>query len=172
MVRSLHEGRFLALRERERWEYCERTNATGVVTIAALTPARELILTEQFRPPVRAAVFELPAGLAGDEPGTTEESLATAARRELEEETGFRALELVHVGRGPSSAGLTSELIDFFIAPKTERIGPGGGTAGENITVHLVPIAAMGDWIQARFEAGDLVDPKVLSGLWYLARCG
>ena len=164
MVKDLFTGRFLSLRQRATWEYCERVNASGVVAIAALTPAGELILTEQFRPPVDARVIELPAGLAGDEPGAADES------RELEEETGFAPLELHHVGRGPSSAGLTSELIDFFLAPRTREVGPGGGTAGEEIAVHRVPFADVAAWLDQQQRAGRLVDPKVQTGLWYLER--
>ena len=66
--------------------------ATGVVAIVAVTPACELILTEQFRRSVNRRVIDLPAGLSGD--GPESEELVTAARRELIEETGYEARRL------------------------------------------------------------------------------
>ena len=64
--RVLGEGRFLRLVDDHTWEYVERRNATGVVAIVAVTPAGELLLTEQHRPAVGTAVIDLPAGLAED----------------------------------------------------------------------------------------------------------
>ena len=107
-TKILQEGRFLRLCVREGWEFCDRVNTSTVVTIAALTPQGELLLTEQFRVPLDTDVIELPAGLAGDEPGLEGESLESAAARELEEETGYRAGRWESLTHGPTSAGMSS----------------------------------------------------------------
>ena len=60
-------GRFLAMKSRNGWEYCERVNVSGVVVVIALTHDNQAILVEQFRPPVQSMVIEWPAGLVGDE---------------------------------------------------------------------------------------------------------
>lgn len=172
MDRILGKGRFLELLDRDGWEYCARLTGHAVVAVAAVTPAAELLLTEQFRPPVDAPVIELPAGLVGDEPGTQNEAARTAAARELEEETGYRAGRLTYLGRGPSSAGLTSEMIHFFAADRLTRIGPGGGIGNEDITVLAVALEEIGAWLSARQDAGCLVDPKVYAGLWWLSTTG
>ena len=109
MPEVLASGRFLRLVRRDGWEWAERTNTSGVVVIAALTPAGEVLLVEQERLPVGARVLEMPAGLAGDVAGAEDEALAEAARRELVEETGWDAERMEEVTSGPVSAGMTSE---------------------------------------------------------------
>ncbi|MCA9400846.1 MAG: NUDIX hydrolase, partial [Candidatus Omnitrophica bacterium] len=87
----IHEGRFVRYVRKGRWEYCERTNCTGLVIIIAMTDNHEVIFVEQFRPPVNNKVIEFPAGLVNDKYEGVDESLEDAAKRELLEETGFEA---------------------------------------------------------------------------------
>jgi ADP-ribose pyrophosphatase len=168
MREVLAEGRHVRLVRQDGWEWAERRGISGVVAIIALTPDNEVLLVEQFRPPVQARVIELPAGLAGDIAGAEDEDLSDAALRELEEETGFTAAQIRKIGRGPISAGLTDELLTFFEARSLRRIGPGGGDASEDIVVHLVPADEVHHWLIAQQEAGTLVDPKVYAGLYWL----
>jgi ADP-ribose pyrophosphatase len=163
----LAAGKFLRLVKRGRWEYADRHTCTGAVAIVALTDDRRLILVEQFRIPLMKNVIELPAGLVGDVPGDEHEDLAVAARRELLEETGYEAGEMRWLFAGPSSAGLTSELVDFFLAHRPTRVHDGGGDAHEDIVVHEVPLTDAADWLAARVAGGALVDPKVYAGLFF-----
>lgn len=150
------------------WEACERVKAAGVVTIVAVTRDNRLVLTEQFRPPVGRRVIEMPAGLAGDVAGEEHEALAEAARRELLEETGCSADAMEFLTAGPSSAGLTSEVITFFRAVGVRKTGPGGGDGSESIVLHEVPLAGIRGWLRDREADGLLVDPKVYAGLLFL----
>ena len=160
------EGRFLRLVSRDGWELVQRTNASGVVIIVGVTDSQELILVEQYRPPLQSRVIELPAGLAGDIPGQESEALALAAARELEEETGFQASAIRPVASGPVSAGITDEQVTIFLATGLSRVGPGGGDDSEDITVHLVPLASAGDWLSSPRD-GVMVDPKVYAALYF-----
>jgi len=169
MREVLAEGRHVRLVRLDGWEWAERTGVSGVVAIIARTPAGEVLLVEQYRPPVNARVIELPAGLAGDIAGSEDEDLSEAALRELEEETGFTARHIRRVGRGPISAGLTDELLTFFEARDLKQVGPGGGDPSEDIVVHRIPAEALHNWLVAKQEAGVLVDPKVYAGLYWLA---
>ena len=168
MTTILHSTRHLELVQEGRWVFARRPNASAVVGIIALTPAGELLLVEQRRIPVGAVVIELPAGLVGDE--DADEGLETAAARELEEETGWRPGECRVLARGPSSAGLTNELTTLVRASRLVRVDAGGGVAGENITVHHVPLAELPRWLAAQAAAGVLIDHKVHAGLWWLAQ--
>lgn len=164
----LLEGRFLQAVRRGQWEYVRRKNTSGVVIVVALTPEDELILVEQFRPPVGARVIELPAGLAGDIAGHEHEALARAAARELEEETGYRPARLEEIASGPVSAGLTSEVVTFFRAHELTRVSDGGGDHHEDIEVHHVARADVPRWLAERRAAGVMVDPKVYAALYFL----
>jgi ADP-ribose pyrophosphatase len=163
--RILAEGRYLRLVVEDGWEFVERKSTTGIVVIVAVTDQGRLLLVEQFRPPVRHRVLELPAGLAGDVAGQEAEELATAARRELSEETGYEAETMDLLGGGPPSSGTTSEMVSFFRAGGLRRTGRGGGDAHEDIEVHEVALPEVRSWLQARERQGRQVDPKVFAGL-------
>lgn len=152
---------------RGRWEFVSRPSISGVVGIIAVTEDRRLILVEQHRIPVNCNVIELPAGLAGDVAGSESEDLAAAARRELREETGYEAGEMIELAAGPTSAGLTDEMVTLFLARKLRKVGDGGGDAGESITVHEIPIAEVEAWVAGRRAGGMLIDLKVYAALHF-----
>ena len=81
--------------------------------IVAVTKEGELLLVEEYRVPLHARTVGLPAGISGDE---GEESTLQSARRELEEETGYRADSWTYLFAGPSSPGLTTEMVSFYLA--------------------------------------------------------
>lgn len=146
--------------ERDDWEFVERKGQKEAVAIIAVTENGELILTEQFRVPVNARVIDLPAGLVD------ENDPADTAKRELEEETGYVCDEVELLTKGPTSPGITSELVSFYRARGVRKKGKGGGVDGENIEVVLVPIARAEEELRTR---GTLIDVKVWGGL-YLER--
>ena len=168
MTDILHAGRHLELVRDGHWEYARRRAASGVIGIVAITPANELLLVEQTRIPVGGAVIELPAGLVGDE--NIGEDLLVAANRELDEETGWSAAQLRVLARGPSSAGLCSEVVTLVRAEQLTRTSAGGGVPGEGITVHTIPLATVTAWLAARAATGQLIDHKIHAGLWWLTQ--
>jgi ADP-ribose pyrophosphatase len=167
-LRVLYEGKFLRVVSRDGWEYVERTRGDGAALIVAVTDAREIVLVEQYRPPLDARVIELPAGLVGDEDPAERDGRATAIR-ELCEETGFEADRWQRSITGPSSQGLSSEILHFFLASELRRTSDGGGVGDtERIAVHVIPLDGADAWLAARAAEGKLVDPRVYAGL-YLA---
>ncbi len=142
-AKSLHEGRFLSLREIDDWQFATRPNATGVVGVFATTTEGQVILIEQFRHPIQKRVLEICAGLVGDEEEFSDESLADCARRELIEETGYTAGSMKPLLTSPTSAGMTDEYTHLFLAENCVKTHPGGGVAGEDITTHLVTLSEL-----------------------------
>jgi ADP-ribose pyrophosphatase len=161
-----YAGRFLGLKQRERWEYTYRTNASGVVALVPVTDEGEMVLVEQYRIPVKSRVLELPAGLAGDA-GDPDEDLKLAAARELFEETGYQASQLETLLVGPSTSGLADEILNIYYASGLEKVGAGGGDGSEDITVHLLPLANAEAWLKKQIARGVMVDPKVYAGLYW-----
>lgn len=163
---TLAEGRFLGLYAENGWEFAARPLGQGVVGVLPVTSTGELILIEQFRRPVGGPVIEIPAGLVGDCPDDRSESPESAGHRELLEETGYVAAAMTRLTTTPSSAGLTNELVHLFLATQLDRRHDGGGVAGEDITVHQVPRAALASWLRDREADGALVDSKIMAALW------
>lgn len=159
--RILFSGKHLRMCSRGGWEFAQRSAASGVVGILAVTDAGRVLVVEQFRRPVGRIVLELPAGLAGDLGDAPDEDLADAARRELLEETGYEARTMTRLTTGPSSAGMTDECVVLFRAEGLTRRHAGGGVEGEGITVHEVPLAELPAWLLAQQASGKLIDFKV-----------
>jgi ADP-ribose pyrophosphatase len=158
----LFEGEHLVFLRRRGWEYVEHRTAKESVMVVALTEDRRVVLVDEFRPAVDARVLCLPAGLVGDE---GPEDRETAARRELREETGWEAGTLALLGRGPGSAGMSSEIVNFYLAAGVRFAGEQGEREKLEIRVHVVPLAELSAWGRARESEGALVDPKVWAGL-------
>ena len=167
-VETLYEGRWLSLRKRGRWEYAERNNPGGAVIILAVTPQDKVLFVEQYRVSILQNTIEMPAGLVGDLPDQADEGALLAAQRELEEETGYRCQRVEFIHTGPSSSGMSTEMIAFVRAWELEKVGPGGGDETENIVVHEVPRRDAGAWLFARAAEGYSIDPKLFAGLWFI----
>lgn len=165
---TLYRGRWLSLRKRGRWEYAERNNPGGAVIVIAVTPEDRVLFVEQYRVAIRSRTIEMPAGLVGDIEGQEDEGMLLAARRELEEETGWRCGRVAFLHQGPSSAGMSTEMIAYVRAFDLVKVSAGGGDASENIVVHEVPRGEAGAWLFARAAAGYSIDPKLFAGLWLL----
>lgn len=159
------KGRFLEAVVENDWEYVRRPGGMGAAVILAVTGAAEIVLVEQYRVPLGASCLELPAGLVGDD---GPEDVLTAARRELEEETGFRAETLEDLGVFTSSPGMTSEHFTLVRATGLVRVGAGGGVEGENITVHCVPLRTLPHFIAEKRRAGVMIDVRLLAALTLL----
>ncbi len=159
----LFQGRHVNLAVQDGWEFADRVaEVRGIVAMIAITDENELLVVEQFRPPVNAAVLELPAGLVGDDPNQAHESLVDAARRELHEETGYEAATWQHLFRGAPTAGTSSELLDFYLATELKKTGPGGGEGSEQITVHCVPLGELDGWLQSQqAQRSVVIDAKI-----------
>lgn len=167
---TVYEGKFIRVDSRDGWEYATRKNLRGIVGIIAVTDAGELVLIEQYRPPLNANVIEIPAGLAGDVKGSEGEALATAARRELLEETGYVARKMTRVAAGTSSAGICDEVITLFVAAGLRRAGDGHGDETEQISTHLVPLDKVQAWLKRQQRRGKQVDLKVYAALYWARR--
>ncbi len=162
----LKEGKYIRLLRRGDWEFVQRTNCTGIVIIVAMTEDQKVILVRQYRAPVNCDVIEFPAGLANDRgcPETT----AQAAMRELLEETGYEAEEVVPVFSGPGGAGASSDILTFFLARRVRKVANGGGDASERITVYEIPLTQVEEWLKQMAGQGIPADPKIYAGLYFL----
>jgi ADP-ribose pyrophosphatase len=166
----LYEGNWLRMVRRGTWESCERTHGGSgmAVLVIAVTPDDHVLFVEQFRVPVGARTIEMPAGLVGDD--VSDDTLESAAHRELIEETGWAAGRIEVLLTGPTSAGMSNERIAFARARDLVKVGEGGGIGSEDITVHAVPRADAPAWLMRKHAEGFELDLKLWAGLWMLER--
>ncbi|MGB9589670.1 MAG: NUDIX hydrolase, partial [Candidatus Hydrothermia bacterium] len=81
------------------------------VVMVPVTDEDRVVLVNQYRHPTRDFLLELPAGKVEEN-----EDPEQAAARELVEETGFRAKELVRFGEFFLAPGYSTELMTGFVA--------------------------------------------------------
>ena len=119
-----------------------------------------ILLERQYRYAAGQFLLELPAGRI--EPG---EAPLAAAKRELIEETGFRARRWSRLVRYYASPGFLSETMQVFLA---EDIRPGTAQpeADEKITLHPVPLSEL----LAQIDAGKILDGKTITSVLLFAR--
>src|SRR5262249_44701564 len=114
------------------------------------------ILVRQYRHATRSWLLEVPAGKL-DHPGEAPEA---CARREVEEEAGLRAGELVSLGWIWVTPGYSDEKIWLFLARKLTPVPP-SLEADEVLTVEPLPLAEA----VRRAVSGEIVDAKSVCAL-------
>jgi len=174
--RVLHRGRYLTFRidtiERADGSRSERdiVGHPGAVAIVAVDPDDQVLLVRQYRTATQGVLLEIPAGTLDTDPttGATEEP-DLAARRELEEETGYRAGSWQRLASFWTAPGFASELMHLYLATNLrpahpdERLGP---DEDEHLRLERMPLA---DAIAA-VERGEIADAKSILGLLWLDR--
>jgi ADP-ribose pyrophosphatase len=153
------QGKFVTAKRKGKWEFVSRSRGIKAAVILAVEDGH-VLLVEQYRVPLGRNCIELPAGLIGDE--TEGEDSLEAAGRELEEETGYRAAKLESLGEYYSSPGMVSESFTLVRASGLTKVGEGGGTDGENITVHRVALSALQGFLDEKRSEGMGVDVRLL----------
>ena len=132
----------------------------GAAGIVALTGEGDVVLVRQTREAVRQELLEIPAGIL-DVAGETAEE---CARRELVEETGYRAESVSHLASILTSPGFTDERIELFLA---RDVVPGGEATEDGVSTVLLPFD---DALKA-IRGGRILDAKSVAAL-LLARDG
>lgn len=108
----LFQGKYVrVVRLDDHWEAIERHQGVVILALRQREGTTEVLMVKQFRYPIGAETWELPAGLI-DEPG---ESAEATANRELAEEAGFSA-DLALICSSYSTPGLTDEKLHLYHA--------------------------------------------------------
>ena len=154
------QGKYVVAKTRGRWDYVSRARGIRAAVILAIEDGH-VLLVEQYRVPLGRVCLELPAGLIGDDDGAEDEPAEVAAIRELEEETGYTAARMDDLGEFHSSPGMVSESFTLMRARGLRKVGDGGGTESEDITVHRVPLSALPEFVAQRRALGHAVDVRI-----------
>ncbi|HXU71051.1 MAG TPA: NUDIX hydrolase [Polyangia bacterium] len=142
-------------REHEFWI----VDAPDWCNIVPLTRAGEVVMVRQQRHGIGSETLELPGGMIDP----TDASPLEAARRELLEETGYRATELVPTGVIAPNPAMQTNRCWSFLARDVELVAAPALDGGEDIDVVLVPYAE----IPARVAAGEISHALVVVAFAY-----
>ncbi len=126
------------------------------VTILPLDETGLVWFIEQYRHPARRVILELPAGVI-----EANETPVECAQRELREEIGMSAAQLVRIGGGFLAPGYSTEFNHFFLATELKP-DPLPGDEGEFLSVRKT------SWHHALKMAqdGEIEDAKTLAALF------
>lgn len=133
----------------------EVVHHSGGVVILALKDDNTVLMVKQFRYPLKQELLELPAGKL--EKG---ESPDLAAKRELEEETGYRAQNWKSLGYIFTSAGYSTEKLYLYLASELEYVGehPDDGEILKTLEFNINDIYKM-------INTGEINDAKTLCAI-------
>ena len=132
----------------------------GAVMIVPLLSDGRVVLERQFRYPLKRTAIEFPAGKidAGEEP-------IQCARRELLEETGYRAGKWSYLGGLHNAIAYSDEKIEMFLAEELVHEGA-SLDAGETLQVFTEPWQRLLQWVRE----GTVTDVKTMVGVMWLEK--
>ncbi len=127
----------------------------GAVAVIALTDDGKIVLVHQYRTALECVTLEIPAGKldVGEDP-------EHAARRELEEETGYVADRMAFLGDIAPAVGYSDEILHLYMAMGLHFAGA-SPDEDEFIHVDLVDLGEMVD----RVLDGRIVDSKTVAAV-------
>lgn len=138
-------------------------DSPGAVGVVAVTDDDEIVLVDQYRATIDDWLVEIPAGMR-DKAG---EPTAETARRELEEETGYRASDWTPLGVMLSTPGVSSGWVELFLARGLEHVGATPDGPEEDVmSVLRVPFA---EAVRMCMES-EITDSKSVVGILRAAR--
>lgn len=169
--RMVHDGRVVHLSvDRVRFpdgsegdlELIRHAGAAAVVPFVDPpdSPDPRILLLRQYRYASGGYLHEVPAGL----PHGPDEAWVECARRELAEETGYRAARIDYLTRIFTTPGFTNEVIHLFVATGLVA-GDTARDADEFITVRSLPFSRALEMVRT----GGIVDCKTVAALLYTA---
>lgn len=160
---KIFEGKIINLRvdtvELQNQKYAKReiVEHKGASAVIAINEKNELILVKQYRKAVEDFLFEIPAGKIN----VAEEPMECALR-ELREETGYEAENIIKIYEIYSSPGFSNEKIHLY---KADKLTYTATNFDEDENIEVLSITK--DEAMKMLESGRIIDSKTLVGILF-----
>lgn len=112
------------------------------VNVIALTPKNEVVLIEQYRHGIEDMILEIPGGMIDED-----ELPEDAVRRELLEETGYTAAEIISLGKSHPNPAIQNNQMHHFLALGCEKTEEVSFDSHESIGTRLAPLSDVAELI-------------------------
>lgn len=133
--------------------------------IVALTKTGDVVLVKQYRHGACDVLLEFPGGVVEDGEDPIE-----GARRELLEETGYRASHIIQIGKLFPNPALQTNTLYCYLALDAEKVGGQNLDSGEDIEVHLMALDELVELAKRGEFPHALMNSVLFSALAYLGR--
>jgi 8-oxo-dGTP pyrophosphatase MutT (NUDIX family) len=137
-----------------------------IAVILPITQQKEIVFVRQYRHAVGEILLELPAGAFHPE----EEDSAVAAARELEEETGYSAEQLIKLTTLYDNPPKDTNTIHLFLAENVHQSSKQMLDITEDIEVVLIPVSEVMETIAQRKVCVSGTIAAIFLGLNFLSR--
>lgn len=127
----------------------------GAAAVIPFLNKRDIVLVKQYRYPVKKVTYEIPAGKL--EPG---ESIVKCIKRELSEESGFKAGRIKKLISYWPTPAFSTELLHIFVAEKLKPV-KSNPDEDEFIERVIIPFSTALKWV----KTGRIRDSKSVIGI-------
>lgn len=121
-----------------------RIDSSDWVNVVPVTPEGQIVMIRQYRHGTHDLTLEIPGGLV--DPG---EAPAEAAARELLEETGYRAAEVVEIGATSPNPAIFGNRVYSYLARGAECVAEIQNDGNEETVVELVDEADLAEIVRS-----------------------
>ncbi len=132
------------------------------INVLPVTPAGKAVMIRQYRHGVEAVTLEIPGGMVDAEDGDP----AAAARRELLEETGYAADELIYLGSCTANPAFLNNRVYTYLALNARLVARPTFDSAEDIQVEEVDLARLPDLV----TSGQITHALVVAAFYHFNR--
>jgi ADP-ribose pyrophosphatase len=131
--------------------------SAGWINVIPLTPEEDVILIRQYRHGIQGFTLEIPGGII-----EAEDSPEGAAVRELYEETGYRAKEMISLGSVHANPAILNNICYTYLAKDVYQAGKQELDDKEDIEIVIKPLAE----IPRLIKEGEITHSLILAAFY------
>lgn len=136
--------------------------ASDWINIIPITPQGSVVFVHQFRHGTASVTLEVPGGMVDAEDATP----AVSARREMREETGYDASEIIYLGFVEPNPAFLDNRCHSFLALNVQRVGEPQLDGAEDIVVEEIGL----ERVPGLISGGRITHSLVVAAFYHFDR--